>query len=125
MFYAEDVQDALDAIREEGTLVNFTEIDSVLVNPEKPWLGTIDTPNERGVYMVFIDQATAAALIGQWTGDAELASGTRFGMIGNNGFEPSIGQVIKRPDKEDLVVRKVMQAAPADVPVYYILELSA
>jgi hypothetical protein len=122
---AEDVADALDAIREEGAPVNFVTVESVPINPDKPWLGTTDTPTEATVHMAFIDQATAAAMVNEWSGDAELPASTRYGMLGNNGFEPSVGQVIKRPGKEDLVVRKVMIAAPADVPVFFVLEMSA
>lgn len=122
---AEDIADALQAIRDEGTPVTFVSVASTPIDPAKPWLGTNDVPSEIVVSMVFVDQAAAASLIAGWTGDAELASSKRFGMIGNNGFEPAVGQRVQRAGKEDLVVKDVMIAAPADVAVFYVLEFDA
>lgn len=122
----EDVADALSVIREEGAACQWIGATTVLHDPLKPWLGGVTTPNETPVHIAFVDQATAAALVTAWAKDGEVGSSTLFGLMGNHGFEPRIGQQVQRPNSsERLVVKDVTTAAPADVAVFYLLEFNA
>jgi hypothetical protein len=122
---AEDIAEAKDAIREEGVRVLFEQVASTPIDATKPWLGTTDVPTEYQAWIAFVDQATAAAMITDWKKDADYSSSTRFGIMGNHGFEPQVGNRVKRAGKEDLVVKDVMASAPADIPVFYVLEFNA
>lgn len=122
---AEDIAEAKDAIREEGVRVAFQQVESTPIDPAKPWLGTNDVPTDHIAWIAFVDQATAAAMVTDWKKDADYSSSTRFGIMGNHGFEPQVGNIVKRAGKEDLVVKDVMASAPADVPVFYVLEFNA
>lgn len=122
---AEDMADALEAIRDEGAEVTLRSVVSVPTDPNKPWLGGVDTPTDTPVWIAFVDQATAAAMLGEWRKDTEVAASGRFGIMGNHGVEPEIGNIVARAGKEDLVVKDVMVAAPADIPIFYVLEFNA
>lgn len=122
---SEDIAEAKDAIREEGVRVAFQQMTSTPIDPKKPWLGTTDVPTDHIAWIAFVDQATAAAMVTDWKQDADYSSATRFGIMGNHGFEPQPGNIVKRADKEDLVVKDVMASAPADVPVFFVLEFNA
>lgn len=122
---AADVAEALSAIREEGALCQFETIVATPIDANKPWLGSNNVPSTQDVYIAFVDAATAVALIAAWKGDVEVASSTRYGLMGNHDFVPQVGQRVLRQGKEALVVKDVMEAAPADIPVFYVLEFNA
>lgn len=122
---AEDMADILVGIRDEGGPAVWVSLTRELKDPAKPWLGTTATPTEHSVSISFVDMATAAALLKQWRPGTVLSSSSLFGLMGNHGFDPNIGETVKRSEKEDLVVKDVTEAAPTGTPLFYVLEFKA
>lgn len=121
----QDTADILAGIRDEGGPAVWVTVVRALRDPDKPWLGTTSVPTDVPVFISFVDMATAAALIEQWRPGADLSSSSLFGLMGNHGFDPQVGERVKRDGKEDLVVKDVTEAAPTGTALFYVLEFTA
>lgn len=123
---AQDIAEIQQAIRDEGVDCQWEVVSSVAVDPAKPWLGNTNTPVLTPVWIAFVDTATAAAMLTQWGKDSDVQASSRFGLMANHApLVPAIGQRVLRTGKEALVCRDISEAAPADVPLFYLLEFSA
>jgi hypothetical protein len=122
---AQDLADIRQAITEEGATCLWETKTKTAVDANKPWLGTTSVPVEHSVSITFVDIATAAAMLSQWGKDTEVSSSTLFGLMGNHGFTPGIGERVLRAGKEDLIVKDITEAAPAGVALFYLVEFSA
>lgn len=122
---AEDIADILQGIRDEGGDALWLTTTTVLIDPAKPWLGSTTTTIELPVRISYVDTATAAVLMQQWRPNTDLSSSSLFGLMGNHSFDPKIGEIVRRTDKEDLVVKDITAAAPTGTPLFYVLEFQA
>lgn len=122
---AEDLADIRQAITDEGAECLWESKTKTPIDADKPWLGTTSEPVNHTVWIAFVDIATAAAMLSQWGKDNEVSSSTLFGLMGNHGFAPVIGERVLRTGKEDLIVKDITEAAPAGVALFYLLEFSA
>lgn len=122
---AEDTADILAGIQDEGGPAVWVTTTRALKDADKPWLGSEATPTNVDVWISFVDMATAAALLEQWRPGTDLSSSALFGLMGNHGFEPKVGERVTRTDKEDLVVKDITEAAPTGVALFYVLEFQA
>jgi hypothetical protein len=123
---AQDIADIRQGIRDEGVACQWESVSRVLVDADKPWLGSANTATTTDVWIAFVDTATAAALLTQWGKDSDVQASSRFGLMGNHApLEPQVGQRVLRTGKEALVVKNISEASPADVPLFYLVEFSA
>lgn len=121
----EDVADILAGIRDEGAKCLWETKTKVPKDPAKPWQGTTSTPVEHEIWMMFVDMATAAAMLTQWGKGSTISSSTLFGIMGNHGFDPSIGDRVLRLGEEDLIAKDITSATPAGNALFYLVEFSA
>ena len=122
---AEDMADILAGIRDEGGPAVWVTTTLALIDADKPWLGTTPTTKNVPIFMTFVDVATAAALIKQWRPDTELSSSSLFGIMGNHGFDPKVGEVVKRTNEEDLVAKDIATASPTGKALFHVVEFQA
>lgn len=122
---ATDLADIRQSMTDEGAECLWESKTKTLKDADKPWLGTTSEPVNHTVWIAFVDMATAAALLSQWGKDNEVSSSTLYGLMGNHGFDPVIGERVLRTDKEDLIAKDITEASPAGVPLFYLLEFNA
>ena len=121
----EDIADILAGIQDEGAQCLWETKTQIPKDPTKPWQGTTSTPVTHPVWIVFVDMATAAALLTAWGKGSTISSSTLFGIMGNHPFAPAIGNRVLRAGQEDLIAKDITEASPAGRALFYLIEFNA
>ena len=120
-----DRENILAGIKEEGTSGLWAKSIKTPIDPDKPWLGSHDVPDEKFMYCLFVDAATAQSFIRQYSIDTEISFRSLYGILGWQGFDLEVGETFYTKSGKTYVARKVAKACPADVPIFFVVEFDA
>ena len=122
--YDEEIATALELIKEAGQVCVWRKQTTAVADPDRPWLGGVDTPVDHTPDIVFIPATDAPSGFGLTKfrkGEDSLVF-TTFGLMGPQDFEPAVNDVLLR-DGVPQVLAAVDVLRPAEEVVLYVLSI--
>lgn len=119
-YYDEDIAMALEMIQEAGQQVQWQKTTTVLIDPERPWLGGNETTTVHTPFVCFVPEGSGDYGMSQFIPQTEVGKYSTFGLMGVQDFEPRITDTVLR-DGQPLVIETINTLKPASQIVLYIL----
>lgn len=122
MSYADEIADAREMIEEAGMLCQW-QLPAEDVDGEKPWRdGGAEPPAPIDVPIAWFapsDVGKGGDVFAAFMAGTEIARGSEVGLMpGDCGFDPNVGDIVKR-DGVELRVTRIDRLAPSNVPIIF------
>jgi hypothetical protein len=122
--YDEDIAMALELIEEAGQQCVWRKQTTTPADPDRPWLGGVDTPVDHTPFIAFVPATDAPSGFGltKFRQGEDVPVFSTFGLMGAQAFEPEIADVLLRGGVPQ-VLAAVAEIRPAEEVVLYVLSI--
>ena len=120
--YAKEIASAIKDIQKNGCQVTWRSF-TVVSDPDEPWKEAETTYVEHTPYVLFVPSSSSITRLAQLFGDTDIVFGDEAGYMANVTFEPSLKDLVVKPDGTIYKVKSINKIDPDNGgAILYILE---